>query len=154
LRLEEERPQPIDRLVPVRPSTGAPPVRMIVHMADEPKNPEKPDPVEDLKKGFGLLFRAAKTAVEQLPTGNLEKVVVSGVKEVGRAIENVTDQLDRQVFGGKGTVPHPEDEKDVKKSDAPPAAEAAAPPPEHGAEKPEEAKDAEKDEASKSDSEP
>jgi hypothetical protein len=76
-------------------------------MSDEQK---KPDPVDDLKKGIGLLFRAAKTAVDQLPTGKLEKVVVSGVKEVGRAIENVTDQIDRQVFGGKGTVPHPEDQ--------------------------------------------
>ena len=77
-------------------------------MSDDAK---KPDPVDDLKKGIGLLFRAAKTAVDQLPTGKLEKVVVSGVKEVGRAIENVTDQIDRQVFGGKGTVPHPEDQK-------------------------------------------
>src|SRR5215475_15972062 len=93
------------------------------HMSDEQK---KPDPVDDLKKGLGLLFRAAKTAVDQLPTQKLEKVVVSGVKEVGRAIENVTDQIDRQVFKGKGTIPHPEDQKppeaEVKKDEAPPEA--------------------------------
>jgi hypothetical protein len=80
---------------------------------------KKPDPVDDLKKGFGLLFRAAKTAMDQLPrAGKLEKAVVSGVKEVGRAIENVTDQIDRQVFGGKGTIPHPED---PKRAEPPPA---------------------------------
>ena len=77
-------------------------------MSDDTK---KPDPVDDLKKGIGLLFRAAKSAVDQLPTEKLEKVVVTWVKEVGRAIENVTDQIDRQVFHGTGTVPHPEDAK-------------------------------------------
>jgi hypothetical protein len=81
------------------------------------------DPVDDLKKGIGLLFRAAKSAVDQLPTEKLEQVVVSGVKEVGRAIENVTDQIDRQIFHGKGTIPHPEDAKPA----APPADAAAAP---------------------------
>jgi hypothetical protein len=84
-------------------------------MSDEQK---KPDPVDDLKKGLGLLFRAAKTAVDQLPTNKLEKVVVSGVKEVGRAIENVTDQIDRQVFRGKGTIAHPEDKKAAEESAA------------------------------------
>ncbi len=86
---------------------------------DDKKTP--PDPVDDLKKGFGLLFRAAKSAVDQLPTEKLEQVVVNGVKEVGRAIENVTDQIDRQIFHGKGTIPHPEDK-------APPPPAAATPP--------------------------
>jgi hypothetical protein len=110
------------------------------NMSDDAK---KPDPVDDLRKGFGLLFRAAKTAAEQIPTGKLEKVVVNGVREVGRAIENVTDQLDRQVFGDRGgraegagerggTVPHPEPPQagaaspgDVPKADATAPAEAA-----------------------------
>jgi len=106
-------------------------------MSDE--HQKKPDPVDDLKKGLGLLIRAAKSAVEQLPTGNLEKVVVNGVKEVGRAIENVTDQIDRQVFGGKGTVPHPEDHArpaEPPAAQATPAAHAApAPAPEGEAKK-------------------
>ena len=95
---------------------------------------KKPDPVEDLKKGIGLLFRAAKSAVDQLPTDKLEQVVVTGVKEVGRAIENVTDQIDRQIFHGKGTIPHPEDAK-AQPPAAPPqdaaAGAASAPPPAH-----------------------
>ena len=70
-------------------------------------NDDKPDPIDDLKKGVGLLFRAAKTAVEKLPASKLEHAVVTGVKEVGRAIENVTDQLDREIFGGTGTVARP-----------------------------------------------
>jgi len=95
-------------------------VRIISRMSDDAK---RPDPVDDLKKGLGLLFRAAKSAVSDLPTDKLEKVVVSSVKEVGRAIENVTDQIDRQIFHGKGTIPHPE----AAKTDAP-AAEAKSEP--------------------------
>ncbi len=93
---------------------------------DDKKTP--PDPVEDLKKGIGLLFRAAKSAVDQLPTEKLEQVVVTGVKEVGRAIENVTDQIDRQIFHGKGTIPHPEDNKPPVAPASPPADAAASPP--------------------------
>jgi hypothetical protein len=36
---------------------------------------EKPKPVDDLKAGLGLLFRAAKGAVDRLPTDKLEDVV-------------------------------------------------------------------------------
>jgi len=75
---------------------------------------KKPDPVDDLKKGVGLLFRAARHAVEDLPTGKLEEVVKTGVREVGRAIENVADTIDKQLF---------------KKDSAPPAASPDAPPP-------------------------
>jgi hypothetical protein len=60
---------------------------------------DKPDPIEDVRKGLGLLFRAAKTAAQKLPTKNLEEVVVSGAKEVGRAVENVANTIEKQVFG-------------------------------------------------------
>jgi hypothetical protein len=80
---------------------------MIFLMVDDPHKPDKPDPVDDLKRGLGLLFRAAKTVVDKLPSDRFEEMVVTGVREVGRAIENVTDQIDRQVFGGKGTIPRP-----------------------------------------------
>lgn len=59
---------------------------------------EKPDPIEDVRKGLGLLFRAAKSTLEQLPTRSLEEAVVSGAREVGRAIENVTGAIDKQLF--------------------------------------------------------
>ncbi len=58
----------------------------------------KPDPIEDVRKGLGLLFRAAKSAVDSLPKGKFEDAVVSGAREVGRAIENVTQTLDKQLF--------------------------------------------------------
>jgi len=63
-------------------------------MADD----DKPNPLEDLRKGLGLLFRAAKTTIEKLPTGELEEAVVSGAKEVGRAIENVAHTVEQQVM--------------------------------------------------------
>jgi hypothetical protein len=53
-------------------------------------DPDKPNPVDDLRKGLGLLFRAAKTTFEKLPTEQIEEAVLSGAKEVGRALENVT----------------------------------------------------------------
>ncbi len=87
-------------------------------MADD----KKPDPVEDLKKGLGLLFRAAKTAVDELPTGKFEEAVKSGAREVGRAIENVTNTIDKELFH--------------KKSAPPPAAPAEAKPEEPKPEEP------------------
>jgi len=73
---------------------------------DKPEDP-RPNPIEDLRKGLGLLFRAAKTTLEQLPTEKLEEAVVESAKEVGRAIENVTQQVEKQIFrkpssGGSG----------------------------------------------------
>jgi hypothetical protein len=71
-------------------------VAIIWGMSDD--NSEKPDPIEDVRKGLGLLFRAAKSTLEQLPTQKLEEAVVTGAREVGRAIENVTEAIDQQLF--------------------------------------------------------
>ena len=65
---------------------------------DEPRPEPPPDPIEDVRKGLGLLFRAAKSAIESLPTGKVEDAVITGAREVGRAIENVTQTLDKQFF--------------------------------------------------------
>ena len=65
-------------------------------MSDD--EPQKPNPLEDLRKGLGLLFRAAKTTIEKIPTGELEEAVMTGAKEVGRAIENVAQTVEQQVF--------------------------------------------------------
>ena len=62
---------------------------------------DKPNPIDDVRKGLGLLFRAAKTAVEKLPTKDVEQAVVSTAREVGRAVENVATTLERQVLGKK-----------------------------------------------------
>ena len=76
-------------------------------MSDDPQ--KKPDPIEDVRKGLGLLLRAATTAVNALPTDKFETAVVSGVKEVGRAIENVAQAIDKEVFknGHKPAAPVP-----------------------------------------------
>jgi hypothetical protein len=84
--------------------------------APEPKEPppSRPDPIEDVRKGLGLLFRAAKSAIESLPTGKVEDVVLTGAREVGRALENVTQTIDRQFFNrdrppSDASPPQPED---------------------------------------------
>lgn len=66
-------------------------------MPDEKPNP--PNPLTDVVKGLGLLFRAAKTTVEKLPTKDFEEAVVTSAKEVGRALENVGRTLEREVLG-------------------------------------------------------
>ncbi|MFO0675451.1 MAG: hypothetical protein U0169_02880 [Polyangiaceae bacterium] len=70
----------------------------------EPK--KTPDPMEDLREGLGLLFRAARTAVEKLPTKDLEEAVVSGAKEVERAVKSVAEAVESQ-FAGRKSEPAP-----------------------------------------------
>ena len=60
---------------------------------------DNPDAVEELKKGLGHLFNAAKSAVNDLPTKDLEDAVLTGVKEVGRALGNVKDTLETEFLG-------------------------------------------------------
>ncbi len=64
---------------------------------------EKPKPVEDLKQGLGLLYRAAKGAVENLPTGKIEEAVKDSAKEVGRAFETVATEIEKVVTKVTGT---------------------------------------------------
>ena len=74
-------------------------------MATDPK----PSALLDLTKGLGLLFRAAKTTLQKLPTGELEEAVVTSAKEVGRAIENVTQTVshtvEKQIFRRRSDAP-------------------------------------------------
>lgn len=93
-------------------------------------NEDKPDPLEDVRKGLGLLFRAAKTAVKKLPTEPIEKVVIDGAREVGRAVENVASSLEKEVFGDRSAKKQDDEEPVATKSDAPKSeahAEAAPP---------------------------
>ena len=63
---------------------------------------EKSTPLRDVRKGLGLLFRAAKTAAEKLPKRGVEEAVLTSAREVGRAIENVALTIEREVFGKRG----------------------------------------------------
>lgn len=85
---------------------------MIGPMSDE----KKPKPIEDLKEGLGLLYRAAKSAVETLPTDKVEEVAKDAVKEVGRAFETLGNEIDKVLHKATGSTP-------------PPPAPPAAPPP-------------------------
>ena len=65
---------------------------------------DRPNPLTDVRKGLGLLFRAARTAVSRLPKGDLEEAVVTSAREVGRAIENVATTLEREVLGKRAAA--------------------------------------------------
>jgi hypothetical protein len=84
---------------------------------------EKPktDPVDDLKQGLGLLFRAAKGAVEKIPTDKVEGVAKDAAKEVARAFETIGQEVEKVITPNK-------------KGSQPPAAEANANPPATGGE--------------------
>jgi hypothetical protein len=71
---------------------------------------DKPKPVDDLKEGLGLLFRAAKGAVERLPTDKLEKledVAKDAAREVGRAFESIGNEIEKVVNRATGAQPPP-----------------------------------------------
>jgi hypothetical protein len=80
---------------------------------------DKPNPLNDALKGLGLLFRAAKTVVERLPTKNLEETVVESAREVGRAIENVAAALEREVLGRKDDARNRQRPPDADSKDTP-----------------------------------
>jgi len=89
---------------------------------------DRPNPLTDVRKGLGLLFRAARTAVGRLPKGDLEQVVVESAREVGRAIENVATTLEREVLGvrKRGEPPKDKDASPPKPGD--PGDPGSAPP--------------------------
>src|SRR5258707_5656320 len=89
-----------------------------------PDDDDKHDPLEDMKKGFGLLFRAAKGAVEKLPTKDVEDAVVAGAREIGRAVESVGHAIEKQ---WKNETK--KDDATSAKDDAPSAKDDAPAPP-------------------------
>jgi hypothetical protein len=80
---------------------------------------DDPNPLSDVRRGLGLLLRAARTAARKLPTKDLEDVVATSAREVGRAIENVAGAIEREMFGKGGQAPPPKG--------APPSGSPAAP---------------------------
>ena len=81
---------------------------MAAHCANNRRMNERkqPDPLEDLRQGLGLILRAAKNAVQQLPSEKLSEAVVSAAREVSRAIEHVAQTVEAQIFR-KGAPPPP-----------------------------------------------
>jgi hypothetical protein len=75
---------------------------------------EKPNPLNDTLRGLGLLFRAARTVAAKIPTKNLEEVVATSAREVGRAFENVATtvatSIERGVLGKEGPASRPSSE--------------------------------------------
>ena len=72
---------------------------------------DKPKPVDDLKQGLNLLFRAAKGAVDKIPTDKIEGAMREGAKEVGKAFETVATEIDKVVTNvttrsGSSPPPH------------------------------------------------
>ncbi len=87
---------------------------------------DKPKPLDDLKNGLGLLFRAAKGAVEtvadKVPTEKIENAATDAVKEVGRAMETVGAEIEKAIGSVTGSKP-------AEPAPPPEAQEPAAPPP-------------------------
>ncbi len=83
---------------------------------------DKPKPVDDLKEGLGLIFRAAKGAVERLPTDKLEDVAKDAVKEVGRAFESLGSEIEKVVEKVSGSTAPPAQQE--KQAESAPATEA------------------------------
>ncbi len=52
-----------------------------------------------VRSGVRVVETAAKTAAAKMPADKLEDAVVTGVREVGRAIESVATTLQREVLG-------------------------------------------------------
>jgi hypothetical protein len=65
------------------------------------QEPGADDPVDELKKGFGMLLRAAKHAVDKLPTDKIEEAVKTGAKQVEHAVDNFpTEKIGTAVKAG------------------------------------------------------
>ncbi len=85
---------------------------------------QKPKPLDDLKQGLGLLYRAAKGAAEKLPVDKVEEVAKDAAKEMGRAVETIGDELDKLYKKATGSEQPP-----AKAQDAQPAEEKKEEPP-------------------------
>ena len=83
---------------------------------------EKPKPLDDLKAGLGLLFRAAKGAAEKLPIDKVEEVAKDAAKELGKAVETIGDEADKlykRATGSEQPAKAPETPPEAKKDEPP-----------------------------------
>jgi hypothetical protein len=90
---------------------------------------DKPNPVDDLKQGLGLLFRAAKGAVEKIPTDKVEDVAKDAAKEVARAFESLGQEVEKVIHPNKKSSqpPSPSDATASSVPDASAPSEAVPP---------------------------
>ncbi len=102
-------------------------------MSDDPKRA----PVEDLKEGLGYLLRAAKSAVERIPTQRVEDIAQDTMKDaaevfdkLGTRIDQVIHKASDAVASAAGNAPSapPAQAAPPAASAAPPAPAAATPP--------------------------
>ena len=96
-------------------------------------------PVDDLKEGLGLIFKAAKGAVDKVAkkdklehvVKDVETVARDAAKEVGRAFESIGNEIDK-AFGKSGpgvdAPPPPEAKPPAAQADPEAPPEANAPP--------------------------
>lgn len=86
---------------------------------------DKPKPVDDLKEGLNLLFRAAKGAVEQIPRPEkLEGVAKDAAKEVSRAFESIGQEIEKVVKSATGSqAPPPNAQQQTPPTEAEPPKE-------------------------------
>ena len=97
---------------------------------------DKPKPVDDLKQGLNLLFRAAKGAVDKIPTDKIEGAVKDGAKEVGKAFETVANEIDKAFTNVTGRPassppPHARSPRAATAAEAEEAGKKDAQPPQH-----------------------
>jgi len=93
---------------------------------------QKPKPLEDLKEGLGLLFRAAKGAAEKLPVEKVEGVAKDAAKEMGRAVETIGGEIDKlwnKATGSEKAEASAEEKKPEEKKEEQPYDDAYAPEP-------------------------
>jgi hypothetical protein len=90
---------------------------------------DKPNPLDDLKQGLGLLFRAAKGAVEKLPTDKIEDVAKDAAKEVGRAFESLGTEIEKVVGMATGSPPQAQPPQAQGSTEEVPTGEAPKEPP-------------------------
>lgn len=92
---------------------------------------DKTKPIDDLKQGLGLLFRAAKgvaeVAAEKIEATKLEDAARDAVREVGRALETVGGEIDKAWTKATGSA-HPPPHDAPSGHHAPPGQHAAPPP--------------------------
>lgn len=70
---------------------------------DEKKDEKEPDPVEDLRAGLGLLFRAARGAVDKIPTHKIEELMKEGTDKVGKAFHKLPAEKVEEVVKDSAT---------------------------------------------------
>ena len=90
---------------------------------------EDKKPLDDLKEGLGLIFKAAKGAVEKLPTDKAETFAKDAVKDLGKVFDSLGNEVDKAWQKATGSQPPAEPKPAEAKKPAPPFDDAYGPEP-------------------------